>query len=175
MLPPPAVGLMDPLGGDPHPFVHPEKGSSVQTNRPRSHALDGPPAVPATSGSLSPHLCGCSDSMSRSAWRTRLRIAGAKHSNSRASSPAVRPGRTSSTIWRRYEDLVESGGLALFRRLGHTRARPAILKSRNDSGLYDKATIDTLLQALLETGGTWTRFYRPTDCEQVAERLRHGR
>ena len=107
MLPPPAVGLMDPLGGDPHPFVHPEKGSSVQTNRPRSHALDGPPAVPATSGSLSPHLCGCSDSMSRSAWRTRLRIAGAKHSNSRASSPAVRPGRTSSTIWRRYEDLVE--------------------------------------------------------------------
>ena len=46
---------------------------------------------------------------SRSAWRTQLRIAEAEHSNSRANSFAVRPARTSSTIWRRY-----SGAYAAF-------------------------------------------------------------
>ena len=75
----------------------------------------------------------------------------------------------------RYEDLVESGGLALFRRLGHAGARPAVLKSRNDSALYDGVMIDTLLKALLDTGGHWTRFYGPVDCERVADRIRRGR
>ena len=75
----------------------------------------------------------------------------------------------------RYEDLIDSGGLALFRRLGHARVRPAVLKNRNDNTLYDKATIDTLLKALLDTGGHWTRFYSVADCERVAERIRHGR
>ena len=75
----------------------------------------------------------------------------------------------------RYEDLVDTAGLALFRRLGHVQARPAILKSRNTNVLYDKAMIGTLLKALLEAGGTWTCFYRPSDCEEVADRIRHGR
>ena len=73
----------------------------------------------------------------------------------------------------RYEDVIESGGLALFRRLGHAGARPAPLKNRND--MYDAAMIDTLLAALLEAGGHWTRFYRPADCERVAERIQRGR
>ena len=72
----------------------------------------------------------------------------------------------------RYEDLVESEGLALFRRLGHNRARPVALKSRNESKLYDKVMVDALLTALLDSDGHWTRFYSPTDCEQVADRIR---
>ena len=72
----------------------------------------------------------------------------------------------------RYEDVVESGGRALFRRLGHAGAQPAALMSRNDSALYDDAMIDTLLARLLDTGGHWTRFYSREDCERVAERIR---
>ena len=53
----------------------------------------------------------------------------------------------------RYEELIGSGGLALFRLLGHAGAEPVTLKSRNDSALYDKAMIGTLLEALLESGG----------------------
>ena len=41
----------------------------------------------------------------------------------------------------RYEDVVETGGVALFRRLGHAGARPVELTSRNDSTLYD-ASLD---------------------------------
>ena len=74
----------------------------------------------------------------------------------------------------RYEDLVASGGLALFRPLGHARARPVALENRNGNALYGKAAIDTLLEALLESGGMWTRFYRPADCTAVADRLRQG-
>jgi len=74
----------------------------------------------------------------------------------------------------RYEDLVESGGTVLFRRLGHDRAAPVVLKSRNDSALYDGATIDALLEALLESGGAWTRFYHVSDLEQVAKRIQVG-
>ena len=75
----------------------------------------------------------------------------------------------------RYEDMVESGGLALFRRLGHAGARPAELTSRNHSTLYDGAMIDTLLAALLDAGGHWTRFYGREECERVACRVRRGR
>ena len=75
----------------------------------------------------------------------------------------------------RYEDVVESGGLALFRRLGHAGAQPAELTNRNDSALYDGAMIDTLLAALLDRGGHWTRFYTPEDCERVAVGIRRGR
>ena len=74
----------------------------------------------------------------------------------------------------RYEDVVESGGVALFRRLGHAGARPVELTSRNDSTLYDEALIDTLLKALLDGGGCWTRFYGREDCERVADGIRRG-
>ena len=73
----------------------------------------------------------------------------------------------------RYEDLVESGGQTLFRLLGHAGAPPVEgLKNRNDSALYDKAMTGTLLEALLEAGGSWTHFYTPEDCERVAEKIR---
>ena len=75
----------------------------------------------------------------------------------------------------RYEDLVESGGVALFRRLRHACARPVVLTSRNDSALYDAAMVDTLLRALLDGGGHWTRFYSREDCERVADMIRRGR
>ena len=65
----------------------------------------------------------------------------------------------------RYEDLVESGGSLLFRRLGHERAEPASLKSRNESALYDGDVVETLLTALLDRGGAWTRFYRSSELE----------
>ena len=75
----------------------------------------------------------------------------------------------------RYEDLVESGGLTLFRRLGHAGAQPVVLKSQNDNVLYDQAMVDTLLNALMESGGSWVRFYSPSDCELAADGIRHGR
>lgn len=74
----------------------------------------------------------------------------------------------------RYEDVVESGGVALFRRLGHVGARGVELRSRNDSALYDGAMIDILLKALLDGGGRWARFYSREDCERVAEGIRGG-
>ncbi len=75
----------------------------------------------------------------------------------------------------RYEDLIESGGLALYRRIGHARAHPAVLNGRNDSTLYDRSSVDMLLDALLKTGGSWRHFYRPSDCEQVAAGIRTAR
>ena len=75
----------------------------------------------------------------------------------------------------RYEDVVESGGMALFRRLGHSDARPAELRSRNDSALYHGVMIETLLTALLDRGGHWTGFYGREDFERVADGIRRGR
>ena len=75
----------------------------------------------------------------------------------------------------RYEDLVDSGGLALFHLLGHSRAQSVILKNQNSNALYDRAMIHTLLGELLKTGGAWMQFYNPEDCERVADRIRHER
>lgn len=74
----------------------------------------------------------------------------------------------------RYEDLVESGGRVLFRRLGQAGARPVALRNMNDNSVYDSATIDALLGALLRSGGAWTHFYSAADCERVADRIRRG-
>ena len=74
----------------------------------------------------------------------------------------------------RYEELVGSGGQALFRLLGYAGAGSVTLKTRNDSALYDKVMTGTLLEALLESGGPWTHFYTPEDCKRVAEKLREN-
>ena len=75
----------------------------------------------------------------------------------------------------RYEDVVDTGGVALFRRLGHAGAAPVDLKSRNSNPLYDRVPVETLLRVLLDAGGSWMHYYTPGDCEQVAHRIRHGR
>ena len=75
----------------------------------------------------------------------------------------------------RYEDLVESGGSALFRRLGDPNAEPVRLENRNRSPLYDATTVDALLAALLDAGGAWTHFYRASDCEWAADGIRRHR
>lgn len=68
----------------------------------------------------------------------------------------------------RYEDLIESGGRVLFRLLARDGAESVVLESRNDNALYRGACAQTLLQALLETGGAWTHYYRPCDLEHAA-------
>lgn len=75
----------------------------------------------------------------------------------------------------RYEDLVGSGGLTLFRRLGDPNAEPVRLENRDRSALYDATTVDALLAALLDTGGAWTHFYRAADCERAADRIHRRR
>ena len=74
----------------------------------------------------------------------------------------------------RYEDVVESGGLALFRLLGHEDVPRVALASRNADALYDAAAVDSLLRALLDSGGAWTQLYRPSECEALAMRM-HSR
>ena len=74
----------------------------------------------------------------------------------------------------RYEDLVESGGLALFRRLGHPGAEPVALESGNASRVYGGVNADALLTALLEARGAWARFYPPRDLEAAAQAIRRA-
>ena len=47
-----------------------------------------------------------------------------------------------------------------------------MLESGNASRLYGGVDIDRLLPVLLETGGAWTRFYRPRDLEAAADGIR---
>ncbi|MCY3840113.1 MAG: hypothetical protein OXH09_15935, partial [Gammaproteobacteria bacterium] len=71
----------------------------------------------------------------------------------------------------RYEELVASGGKALFQMLGYPQAKCVPLTNRNDHALYRDADVDRLLAALLDSRGAWRRFYSRADCEAVAERL----
>lgn len=71
----------------------------------------------------------------------------------------------------RYEELIASGGKALFGMLGHRQAKRVPLTSHNDHALYRDADVDRLLETLLASGGAWTRFYSRADCESVAKRL----
>lgn len=71
----------------------------------------------------------------------------------------------------RYEDVVESGGLDLFRRLGHEDAPPVTLESGNADARYDAVAVDACLRALLERRGAWMHFYPPSECEALAARM----
>ena len=71
----------------------------------------------------------------------------------------------------RYEDLIESGGVALFRRMGRPGVPPVALENRNGNRLYRHARVDTLLAALLRDGGAWQAFYTAADCERVADMI----
>ena len=74
----------------------------------------------------------------------------------------------------RYEDLVSSGGLVLFRLIGRAAAPPVPLENRNASLLYRGVALDTLLAALMKESGAWSEFYAAADCEQVADVIRSG-
>ena len=71
----------------------------------------------------------------------------------------------------RYEDLIASGGGALFGLLGQPGAARRSLASRNADAVHRGRNLGTLLAALVDAGGAWTRFYSRADCEAVAERL----
>ena len=72
----------------------------------------------------------------------------------------------------RYEDVVESGGLDLFRRLGREDAPPVTLESGNADARYDARALDARLQALRERNGAWAHFYPESECEALAARMR---
>ena len=75
----------------------------------------------------------------------------------------------------RYEDLMESGGRTLFRRLGHEHAPPVALASGNADARYNAAVlVEALLRALMDSGGAWMHFYRPSECEALAARMHSG-
>lgn len=75
----------------------------------------------------------------------------------------------------RYEDLVETGGVALYRILGHAGIAPERLVSRNDNAVYDGSGVERLAAALLDTGGAWESFYAASDCEAAADAIRRAR
>lgn len=67
----------------------------------------------------------------------------------------------------RYEDVVASGGVALFRRLG-TTARAEALENRNANALYAPSGVDAILSAVRATDGAWSVWYGRRECERVA-------
>ena len=75
----------------------------------------------------------------------------------------------------RYENLVESGGQALFRRLRHPQEPAVPLENRNANRLYRATEVDALLAALTRESGPWTEFYTARDCERVAAVIRSAR
>ena len=75
----------------------------------------------------------------------------------------------------RYEDLVDSGGMALFRILRSPMFPENSLENRNGSRLYGQVLPEALLTALVKTGGDWSEHYSTLDCERVAESIRSER
>ena len=67
----------------------------------------------------------------------------------------------------RYEDVVASGGIALFRPLG-TTARPEPLENRNANALYAPGRVSAILSAVEAADGAWSGWYGRRDCERVA-------
>ena len=66
----------------------------------------------------------------------------------------------------RYEDIVASGGAALYDALDSTQASEA-LGNRNANPLYS-GSAKRLLAALTRNGGAWRRFYDLQECERAA-------
>ena len=72
----------------------------------------------------------------------------------------------------RYEELVETGGAALYRILGREGVPGERLFSRNNNPVYAQASVEPLVAALLEAGGAWQSFYTASDCMAAAEAIR---
>ncbi len=72
----------------------------------------------------------------------------------------------------RYEDVVASGGRALFDRLDRRDAGTVTLENRNGNRAYAGAEIDALLAELAGDRGAWSAFYDLADCERLADTIR---
>ena len=72
----------------------------------------------------------------------------------------------------RYEDVVASGGLSLFRRLRTASPRCEPLDNRNANVLYEGVCVDALLAALQAADGAWTPWYSRWECERAAAAIR---
>ena len=75
----------------------------------------------------------------------------------------------------RYEDIVATRGLSLFRRLRTASPRLEALESRNANALYEGVDADALLGAIDAVKGAWSACYSRWECEQVAAAIRAGR
>ena len=71
----------------------------------------------------------------------------------------------------RYEDLVATDGLSLFRLLG-VAPQPRPLENRNANAVYGAATIDAILEATLASERAWSSWYGQSDCEDAAAAIR---
>lgn len=71
----------------------------------------------------------------------------------------------------RYEDVVASGGLALFQRLGAVGDRRS-LRARATAPCA--GAVDALLSALLQNDGAWRHFYPASELRAAAEALGTG-
>ena len=72
----------------------------------------------------------------------------------------------------RYEDVVTTGGAALYRALGNARPSEA-LANRNANALYG-SNVEHLLAVLQRERGAWWRFYTAAECERAALAIRNG-
>ena len=71
----------------------------------------------------------------------------------------------------RYEDLVSSGGLMLYRLIGRGGTQPVSLENRNGNRFYSGSSPEVLLAALKKESGAWSEFYAASDCEEVADMI----
>ena len=75
----------------------------------------------------------------------------------------------------RYEELIASGGEALFYALGVSDApRPPTLASQNANPVYNADNIRTLLSALMEGRRTWRFLYSHVQCKETADTIAAG-
>ncbi|MEM0952911.1 MAG: hypothetical protein AAGI24_02120 [Pseudomonadota bacterium] len=72
----------------------------------------------------------------------------------------------------RYEDVVDSGGMALYQACSAEGTVDATLSARNDSDLYRDVDAGVLLSALLDQEGSWRALYTEVDLESCADALR---
>ena len=71
----------------------------------------------------------------------------------------------------RYEDVVATGGVALYRALGVAAPPTEALASRNANPLYSADAVAELLKALAAGRRAWAGLYSLGDCEQLAAAL----
>ena len=74
----------------------------------------------------------------------------------------------------KYEEVIASGGRALFSALGREVGPMEDLASQNSSRLYANVDIARLSNALASRDGAWRSFYTDVECHGLAEQLRGG-